>query len=378
MFGARLGQKIVIFVDDLNMPKLEQFGAQPPIELLRQFLKQKGWYDLKDPKHPFRSFVDTMLICAMGPPGGGKSYITPRMQRHMNVVGFAECEDKTLKGIFGAILRWFFRTGDFAQECAVLEGKIVDATLQIYKQIQEELKPTPAKSHYTFNLRDFSKIICGICLVTKKEVETPDRLMRLWAHETVRVLGDRLINDTDRMWMLNTVKDTIKQPFGQNFDLLFKHLDLDMNSKIETLDEFRGLVFGDIFTPFGMRDRPYEEIQDKAKLQKASEECLERYNEIADNTMDLVLFAFAIEHLLRIGRVLKQPGGHAMCVGVGGSGRQSLTRLASKISDNEIFQIEIKKQYGTQEFREDLKNLMRGCGTKAEPTVFIFTDSSVK
>jgi dynein heavy chain len=117
-----------------------------------------------------------------------------------------------------------------------------------------------------FNLRDFSKIICGICLVTKKEVETPDRLMRLWAHETVRVLGDRLINDEDRMWMLNSVRDTIKQPFGQNFDLLFKHLDLDMNSKIETLDEFRGLVFGDIFTPFGMRDRPYEEIQDKAKL----------------------------------------------------------------------------------------------------------------
>jgi dynein heavy chain len=133
VFGARLGQKIVIFVDDLNMPKLEQFGAQPPIELLRQFLKQGGWYELKDPKHPFRTFVDTMLICAMGPPGGGKSYITPRMQRHMNVVGFAECEDKTMKGIFGAILRWFFRTGDFVQECAALEGKIVDATLQIYK-----------------------------------------------------------------------------------------------------------------------------------------------------------------------------------------------------------------------------------------------------
>ena len=266
VFGARLGQKMIIFVDDLNMPKLEEYGAQPPIELLRQMLKQGGWYDLKDPKHPFRTFIDTMLICAMGPPGGGKTFITPRMQRHLNVVGFALFEDKTMKGIFGSILRWFFRVGDFAPECAALEAKLVDATLQIYKQIQEELKPTPAKSHYTFNLRDFSKIICGICLVTKKEVETPDRLMRLWAHETTRVLGDRLINDEDRMWMLNTVKETIKQPFGQNFDLLFKHLDLDMNGKIETLDEYRGLIFGDIFTPYGMRDRPYEEIQDKARL----------------------------------------------------------------------------------------------------------------
>ena len=96
-------------------------------------------------------------------------------------------------------------------------------------------------------------------------------------------------------------------------------------------------MFGEIFTPFGLPDRLYEEIQDKTALQKAAESALDRYNEMADNVMDLVLFAFAIEHLLRIGRVLQQPGGHCMCVGVGGSGRQSLSRLASKIADFEIF-----------------------------------------
>ena len=45
------------------------------------------------------------------------------------MVGFALFEDKTMKGIFGAILRWFFRVGDFSAEVAALEGKIVDATL---------------------------------------------------------------------------------------------------------------------------------------------------------------------------------------------------------------------------------------------------------
>ena len=199
------------------------------------------------------------------------------------------------------------------------------------------MKPTPAKSHYTFNLRDFSKIIQGMCLVTKKEVDQPDVLMRLWAHEATRVLGDRLINDADRMWMLHAISETTKVCLGANFDLLFKHLSKTGSGKIESLDEFRSNVFGDIFTPFGTVDRPYEEILDKEKLIKAAEESLDRYNEMADNPMNLVLFNFAIEHLLRIRRILKVPGGHALLVGVGGSGRQSLTRLATKMGDFEIF-----------------------------------------
>lgn len=94
--------------------------------------------------------------------------------------------------------------------------------------------------------------------------------------------------------------------------------------------------------------------------------------------MNLVLFNFAIEHLLRIGRIIKTPGGHAMLVGVGGSGRQSLSKLASKITDIETYQIEIKKVYGMNEFREDEKSLMRKVGVKGEMTSFVITDNSIK
>jgi len=75
------------------MPKTEFYGAQPPIEILRQFLDQGGWYDRQDNKHPFRNLVDTMLISAMGPPGGGRQFITPRMQRWFNLIGFTNFDD---------------------------------------------------------------------------------------------------------------------------------------------------------------------------------------------------------------------------------------------------------------------------------------------
>lgn len=85
---------------------------------------------------------------------------------------------------------------------------------------------------------------------------------------------------------------------------MLAHLDLDGNNKIETLDEFRGLLWGDIYTAFGMTERPYIELMDKAALQTSADDCLTQYNNISDNPMNLVLFNFAIEHLLKIRRIL--------------------------------------------------------------------------
>jgi dynein heavy chain len=171
-----------------------------------------------------------------------------------------------MASIFRSILKWHFRTGDFTPDVAGLEQKIVAGTMKIYQQIQADLKPTPLKTHYTFNLRDFSKVICGMTRADKKNLATGDQVLRLWAHEVTRIFGDRLINNEDRLWMLNAIKDTTRAPFGSQFDMVFKHLDTDKNGKVETLDEFRGLLWGDIYTAFGMPDRPYEEIMDKDKL----------------------------------------------------------------------------------------------------------------
>lgn len=76
------------------------------------------------------------------------------------------------------------------------------------------------------------------------------------------------------------------------------------------------------------------------------------------------MFSFALEHLLIIGRILKSPGGHALLVGVGGSGRQSLTRLASGIADYEVFSIEITRTYSRLDWREDLKKVLKTAGGK--------------
>jgi dynein heavy chain len=85
--------------------------------------------------------------------------------------------------------------------------------------------------------------------------------------------------------------------------------------------------------------RLYDEILDIPALLKQTESYLDDFNGVSKRPMNLAIFLFAVEHVSRICRILKQPGGHMLLVGVGGSGRQSLTRLGAAIYSMEVFQV---------------------------------------
>ncbi|KAL0158444.1 hypothetical protein M9458_046520, partial [Cirrhinus mrigala] len=94
----------------------------------------------------------------------------------------------------------------------------------VYKKAIENLLPTPAKSHYTFNLRDFSRVVQGCLLLKKESLSNKRTMIRLFVHELYRVFYDRLVDDQDRAWLFSLISNIVKEHFKENFDTVFEHL----------------------------------------------------------------------------------------------------------------------------------------------------------
>eukprot|EP00002_Diphylleia_rotans_P005088 TRINITY_DN140_c1_g1_i4.p1 TRINITY_DN140_c1_g1~~TRINITY_DN140_c1_g1_i4.p1 ORF type:complete len:4263 (+),score=965.99 TRINITY_DN140_c1_g1_i4:204-12992(+) len=356
IFGPPFGKKCVIFVDDLNMPAKEKFGAQPPIELLRQWADQGGWFDLST--NTFKEIVDIQFVAAMGPPGGGRSQVTTRYLRHYNLLAFTPASDESLFRIFHTILVWSLQ--EFTHSVQEAAESIVRATIDIYKVISSDLLPTPEKSHYTFNLRDLSKVFQGLLSGSPKTLGSATDIVRMWCHECLRVFYDRLVDDKDRDWFISLLATTEE-----------KHCMIPFAQVIESPSDL-------LYADFMSKDALYERLPTMPYVIKHIDQFLEDHNNTSNYRLNLVMFPSAIQHVCRISRILRQPFGHALLIGVGGSGRQSSTRLAAYMAGYEVVQVEVSKSYGKEEWHEDLRRVLTMTGKDLKHTVFLMTDSQIK
>ncbi|KAJ3195453.1 Dynein heavy chain 2, axonemal [Irineochytrium annulatum] len=354
------GKQLVSFIDDFNMPMKDTFGSQPPLELIRHWMDYGFCYDRQ--KQTVKYINDILIIAAMGPPGGGRNPISPRIQSRFNVINMTFPGETSINRIYSSIINQ--KLQDFEEDVKPLGEIMTHATLEIYHTVISQLLPTPAKIHYLFNLRDISKVFQGLLRANKEYYDSRESITKLWVHEIYRVFYDRLVDKEDRDYFQKLVDDKLVAHFSSSIKQLYP------DKKIS--------IFGDFMSDGGAENAVYEELIDFDKMKKFIEDKLFDYNqEPGFIQVDLVLFRDAIEHICRITRILRQPCGNVLLIGVGGSGRQSLTRLAAYVVDISIFQIKITKHYRYIEFREDLKALYRMTGVDDKPTAFLFTDTQI-
>ncbi|XP_074463065.1 dynein axonemal heavy chain 10 [Larus michahellis] len=357
-YGPPMGKRLIVFMDDMNMPRVDEYGTQQPIALLKLLLEKGFLYD-RGKEMNCKLLRDLDFIAAMGKAGGGRNEVDPRFISLFSVFNIPFPSEQSLNLIYASILKG--HTVMFNESVSAISDKITVCTLELYKMIIRDLPPTPSKFHYIFNLRDLSRVYNGLILTTPERFPTVTQMVRVWRNECLRVFHDRLINEADKALVQGHVKNLIEENFRDDLEYAMRD----------------PILFGDFRMALSEGEpRIYEDIQDYDAAKALFQEILEEYNEV-NVKMNLVLFDDALEHLIHVHRIIRMDHGHALLIGVGGSGKQSLTRLAAYTAGCEVFEIVLSRGYGENNFREDLKNLYQKLGIENKSMVFLFTDAHV-
>ncbi|XP_058811885.1 dynein axonemal heavy chain 10 isoform X1 [Topomyia yanbarensis] len=387
IFGPPVGKKLVAFIDDMNMPQVDSYGTQQPIALLKLLFEREGMYDRSKDLN-WKKFKDMSFIAAMGRAGGGRNDVDPRFISMFSVCNIVFPSDITLLHIYSSILRGHLEL--FSEELQSTADIVVQMTLNLFKVLVVKLPPTPSKFHYIFNLKDLSRIYGGMLQIDPNYFKEIRHLIRVWRNEFSRVICDRLINSQDQQLMADQIAEEVNEKFPPPKPVARKTIMVerleDMRSEsmapiveISTADFVLRdpLLFGDYRNAVNLAEtRYYEDLLDYEAIYFLFQEILLEYNE-QKSKMNLVLFEDCLEHLTRVHRALRMDRGHVMLVGVGGSGKQCIAKLAAFTAECEVFEIVLSRGYNETSFREDLKQLFVNVGVKNQKTCFIFRAAQI-
>ncbi|XP_049809049.1 dynein beta chain, ciliary [Schistocerca nitens] len=357
-YGPPGNKTLIYFVDDMNMPEVDAYGTVQPHTLIRQHLDYSHWYDRT--KLSLKDIHNCQYVACMNPTAGSFT-INPRLQRHFCVFAVSFPGTESLNTIYQSILSQHLTDPDYRFPSTVwrLTVNVVAASLILHHKVAQVFLPTAVKFHYLFNLRDLSSVFQGLLFSQGDCVTAPTDLVRLWMHETQRVYGDKLTDEKDIEAFAKMQLDIVKKNF-------------------EDMDESLVLEKPNLFCHFaqGIGEPKYMPVKEWDVLTKLLQDALVSYNDLVA-AMNLVLFEDAMMHICRINRILETPRGSALLVGVGGSGKQSLSRLAAFISSLEVAQIQLRKGYGIPDLKMELSGLYLKSGLKNVGIMFLMTDAQV-
>ncbi|KAL1605495.1 dynein heavy chain [Nothophoma quercina] len=346
----QIGIWLIIFCDEINLPAPDNYGTQRAISFLRQLVEHNGFWKPKD--KTWVTLDRIQFVGACNPPtDAGRTPMGLRFLRHAPLVMVDYPGEQSLLQIYGtfnsAVLKIIPTLRGYSDA-------LTRAMVQLFSESQKRFTPD-IQPHYVYSPRELTRWVRGIYEALRPlETLSLESLVRIWAHEALRLFQDRLIADDERAWTEECVHRVALEHFP-------------------TIDEEKALGGPILFSNWLSKNyMPVErdQLRDfvKARLRTFCEEEVD---------VPLILFNDVLEHVLRIDRVFRQPQGHLILIGVSGSGKTTLSRFVAWMNGLSVYQIKVHGKYTGDDFDEDLRNVLRRCGTKGEKICFILDEANV-
>ncbi|KAM0792972.1 hypothetical protein ACM66B_002727 [Microbotryomycetes sp. NB124-2] len=347
---VQVGKWVVLFCDEINLPALDKYGTQRVISFIRQLVEQGGFWRASD--KAWVKLERIQFVGACNPPTDpGRTPLSHRFLRHAPLIMVDYPGETSLKQIYGTFTRALLKV---VPNLRAFWEPLTAAMVEMYLSSQKRFT-TDIQAHYIYSPRELTRWMRGIYeAIRPLDTLSTEGLVRVWAHEALRLFQDRLVAEDERAWTDQTI-DSIAL------------------SHFPTLNRDEALARPILFSNWTSRhyipvDREQLREYTKARLRVFHEEELD---------VQLVLFNDVLDHVLRIDRVFRQVQGHLLLIGVSGSGKTTLSRFVAWMNGLSVFQIKVHNKYTAESFDDDLRLVLRRAGCKGEKIAFIMDESNV-
>ncbi|KAL3112905.1 hypothetical protein niasHT_015611 [Heterodera trifolii] len=342
---------LVIFCDEINLPQPDKYGTQRVISFMRQLVEQNGFYRTTD-----RTWVTLERIQFVGacnpPTDPGRNPLSARFLRHVPVIYVDYPGRTSLNQIYGTFARAMLRQ---TMQIRGMAEPLTEAMTDFYLQSQEHFTQDD-QPHYVYSPRELTRWVRGISeAIMPLDSVSHEELVRLWAHEALRLFHDRLVRDDERVWTNELVDQVAHKYFAASCNL---------DAALE-----RPLLYS------CWLKKNYSPVSSK----ELEDYVMHRMRQFAEEELDvkLVLFDQILDHVLRIDRVFRQPQGHLLLIGVSGSGKTTLSRFVAWLNGFTTMQLKVHSKYKAADFDEDIRHVLRRAGCKNEKICFIMDESNM-
>ena len=347
------GKWLCIFCDEINLPATDDYNTQKVITFLRQLVSRGGyWRCTKKMAPTWVQLERIQFVGACNPPTDpGRVPLSHRFLAQAPVLLVDFPAPESLRQIYGTFCRGLVK---MQPDIRGLASPLTEAMVDLYLRNQDKFSPDQ-HPHYIYSPRELSRWMRALYEAMRPlDSMNAVELVRLWAHEGLRLFNDRLVTQEEHDWCDAAINEVARQHFPS----------VDLDTALQ-----RPILFSSWMSKF------YESV-DREELRNHVQARLKVFNE-EELDVQLVVFDEVLDHVLRIDRVLRQPLGHLLLVGESGAGKTVLSRFVSWTNNLSVFQIKISRKYTIESFNADLRTVCKRAGCDGERICFIFDESNV-